>query len=78
MRDPVAPRWCIRWHSLPKTDLSFGELLPETWPTQAEALEAKRRLEREHPIRPNRFHPSVRQRVRYIVFARHEDEIHGL
>jgi hypothetical protein len=78
MREPHAPRWCIRWHSLPKTALSYGELLPETWATRAEALEAKKRMEREQPVRPNRFRPGVRQPVRYVVFARHENEVHRL
>jgi hypothetical protein len=78
MREPHAPRWCIRWHSLPKTNLSYGGLLPESWDTRAEALEVKKRLEREQPVRPNRFRPGVRQPVRYVVFARHEDEVHGL
>jgi hypothetical protein len=46
MRDPHAPRWCIRWHSLPKTTLSYGGLLPESWDTRAKALAEKKWLER--------------------------------
>ncbi len=36
-----------RWHSLPKTDLSYGGLEPESWDSRAEDLEDKKRLFKE-------------------------------
>ena len=56
----------------------YGGVMPETYPTLRAARRDQRRLARTQPARPNPFRGGVRKPVRYVVFARREEEVHGL
>ena len=78
MRDPTTPRWCIRWQTTRLSKRSFGGLLPDSFATRAEAAEEAKRLAKEQPWGRCPVGDGDRERVRYVVFARREDEPHGL
>jgi hypothetical protein len=54
----------------------FGGLLSDTWDTRTKALAEKRRLELDEPVRKSIG--GRRERVRYVVFAGHDNDIRGL
>jgi hypothetical protein len=72
--------WGIRWETVERAAGAplFGGVMPETYPSLRAARRELRRLARSQPARPNPFRGGVRKPVLYVVFARREDEVHGL
>ncbi len=73
-------RWGIHWETVDRLDGTplYGALMPETYPSQRAARRAQRRLEMIRPTRWSPFRASSPKPVRYVVFARREEEVHGL
>jgi hypothetical protein len=71
--------WGIRWETVERLDGTplYGALMPETYKSQRAARLAQRRLEMTRPARSSPFRASEQKRVRYVVFARRDGEIHG-
>jgi hypothetical protein len=72
--------WGIRWETVerPGGTPLYGGLMPEAYPACAPPDANQRRQARAQPARPNPFRGGLRKPVRYVVFARREDEVHGL
>lgn len=70
--------WGIRWETVERLDGTplYGALMPETYRSQRAARLAQQRLEMTRPSRSSPFRASDQKRVRYLVFARREDEPH--
>lgn len=73
-------QWGIRWETVERVDGTplYGALMPETYASLRAARRAQQRLEMTRPARPSPFRAGKPKPVRYVVFARREDEIHGL
>jgi hypothetical protein len=73
-------QWGIRWETVERLDGTplYGALMPETYPSLRAARRAERRLQRTRPVRSTPFRASELKPVRYVVFARHKNELHGL
>lgn len=79
-RTSTAVVWCIRWETVAEDRgyPLYGALLHETYPSYRAAQRAKRHLAAMHPTRPSPMSGGERRPVRYLVFARREDEVNGL
>lgn len=73
-------RWGIRWETVERPDGNplYGALMPETYLSLRAARRAERRLQMIRPTRSSPFRAGELKPVRYVVFARREDEVHGL
>jgi hypothetical protein len=72
--------WGIRWETIQRRGNAplFGALLPGSYATLDDAKREQHRLEREQPMQPNPFAGGEPRPVRYLLFARRPDELHGL
>jgi hypothetical protein len=72
--------WGIRWETVERLEGTpfYGALMPETYPSLRAARRAQRRLEQTRPARSTPFRAGVLRPVRYVVFARRENDVHGL
>lgn len=73
-------RWGIRWETVERSDGTplYGALMPETYFSLRAARRAEHRLQMIRPARPSPFRAGELKPVRYVVFARREDEAHDL
>jgi hypothetical protein len=73
-------RWGIRWETVERLDGTplYGALMPETYLSLRAARRAEQRLQMIRPARPSPFRAGESKPVRYVVFARRNDEVHEL
>jgi hypothetical protein len=72
--------WGIRWETADHDIGSpvVGGVLSDTYDNLRHARRVQRRLTRMYPVMANQLWGNERKPVRYFVFARREDEVHGL
>ena len=72
--------WKIRWETIERSGDAplYGALLPDTYPSLADAQREQQRLEREQPIRSDPIHGGEPRPVHYAVAARNPTDGLGL
>lgn len=72
--------WGIRWETIERHagEPLYGALLPETYPSLGDAQRQLRVLAETQPELPNPAGGAGSLLVRYVVFARHPEDVDGL
>jgi hypothetical protein len=72
--------WGIRWETADADSGSpvVGGVLSDSYDNLRHACRVQRRLTRNYPVMANPLWGNEQRRVRYFVFVRPEDNVHGL